>query len=159
MSLRKPPLSLQTRAFLALLGVLAVLLAAPWPRLQLILHVITVVALAPDPRSYLVTGLLAAAPGWALEGSLKLYPRLGGSPGAALTMALVAAFLAEHWPPDSRFRWMIRQLGLALGLFLFTQAMVYLAAGTMPSAKAWPWVVLSWPLWAYLTWRDQPARP
>lgn len=159
MALRRPPLSLQTRNFVALLGVLSVLLTAPWPRLQLILHVITVVALAPDPRGYLLTGLLAAASGWALEGSLKLYPRLGGSPWAALTLALVAAFLAEHWPPDSRFRWMIRQLGLALGLFLLTQVMVYLAAGTMPSAKTWLWVFISWPLWAYLTWRDQPARP
>ncbi|HJV23128.1 MAG TPA: hypothetical protein VJ570_10535 [Holophagaceae bacterium] len=159
MALRKPPLSLQARALVALMGVLAVLVTAPWPRLQLILHVLTVVALAPDPRSYLVTGLLASASGWALEGSLKLYPRLGGSPWAALTIALVAAFLAEHWPPESRFRWMIRLLGLAVGLFLLTQTMVFLAAGSLPTARPWAWVLLGWPLWAYLTWRDQPARP
>lgn len=159
MALRKPPLSLQARILFALMGVLSVLITAPWPRLQLILHVLTVVALAPDFRNYLITGLIASASGWALEGSLKLYPRLGGSPWAALTVALVAAFLAEHWPPDSRFRWMTRQLGLAFGLFLLTEGMVYLAAGSLPTGRPWLWVFGSWPVWAYLTWRDQPARP
>ncbi len=158
MALRKPPLSHPLRILVALLGVAGVLATAPWPRLQLIVHVITVVALAPDPRGYLATGLVAATSGWALEGSLKLYPRLGGSPWAALTIALIAAFLAEHWPPESRLRWMIRMLGLSLGLFLLTQGMVFLAAGSLPTARPWLWVFGTLPLWAYLAWRDQPAR-
>lgn len=158
MVLRRPPLSPGARVLLGLAGVLAVMAAAPWPRIQLVLHVVTVLVLAPDPRNYLASGLLAAASGWALEGSLKLYPRLGGTPWAALTLCLAATFLAEHWPPENQGRWWLRCLGLTLTLALLTTLMVRLAAGAWPALDAWAWPLGMLPLWAWLGWRLQPGR-
>lgn len=153
MALRRPALPVPTRALLGLAAVLLLFPLAPWPRLQLALHAAIVVALCVDPRSYLATALVAAASGWTLEGSLKLMPRMGGAPFAAMTVALLAAFLMEHWPPESRGPWILRCLALLVALLLLTHGAVRLASGPFgPLGTGWSLAFLLCPLWGWVTW-------
>jgi hypothetical protein len=158
MPVRRPALSVATRALVALVAILLLFPLAPWPRLQLALHAAIVVALCVDPRDYLVTALLAALSGWAVEGSLKLLPRLGGTPWAALTTALLAAFLAEHWPAETRWNWILRCAGLTVVLLLLTHLMVRWAAGPHGFGQGWSLVFLTLPLWAWQSWRLHEHR-
>ena len=46
-----------------------IFLSAPFPQVQIVLHAMLVLALAPRPGAALAGALWAVAAGWALEGS------------------------------------------------------------------------------------------
>jgi hypothetical protein len=151
MRLSEPTLLRQNLLCGAALGLL--FLTAPFPRLQLIVHALLVLALAPRAGAPLFGALWALVAGWALEGSLRLYPHLGGTAWADLSLALLAGWMAGRWPPEGPKGWMSRLAGLALLQVLLVHGAVRLAAGPHPWGFGWFWILLSLPLWGLLTWR------
>lgn len=143
------------RALAAAACVLGIAFLAPWPGPQALLHVALVLGFALDPESALLTALWAAAGGWALEGSLHIYPHLGGTAWADMTMALLARLLYREWPIDSLKGWMGRQILLALVWIPLMHLAVWIAAGPHLWGQGWTWVVLGLPLWGWLSWRWQ----
>jgi len=135
----------------AALGLL--ILCAPFPQLQLILHAMLVLALAPRTDRPLPTALWAAAAGWALEGALRLYPHLGGTAWANMTLALLAGWVGGRWPPEGLKGWLLRLVPLALLHALLVHGAVRLAAGPHPWGWGWAWVLLTVPIWGWLAWR------
>ena len=130
-----------------------VFLCAPFPRLQAVFHVMLVLALAPRVGAPLRTALWAAAGGWALEGAARLYPHLGGTPWADMTVALLVAWMAGRWPLENLRGWLAR-LGVLLLLHtLLMHGAVRLAAGPHPWGTGWAWALLSLPLWGWVLWR------
>lgn len=145
-----PPLR---RLLICLAALLLVFLLAPFPGPQALVHTALVLGLAVDPSSSLLTGVYAAAGGWALEGSLRLYPHLGGTPWADMTVALAAMALARGWPASSYKAWLARLLGLQLLHLLLVHLAVRLAAGPVAWGTSWLWPLLALPLWGWLVWR------
>ncbi len=143
------------RAFAAALCVLGLVLLAPWSGPQSLLHAALVLGFALDPASALLTALWAAAGGWALEGSLRIYPHLGGTAWADMTLALAARWLMLEWPVDSLKGWLGRQAALALVWILLVHLAVRIAAGPHLWGWTWAWVLLGLPFWGWLTWRWQ----
>ncbi len=159
MPVRRPALSVTTRALISGAAILAVFPLAPWPRVQLALHAAIVVAICVDPRNYLVSALLAAASGWVLEASLKLLPHLGGTAWAAMSVAILASFLAEHWPTETLNVWLLRCLGLTVVLLLATHLGLRIATGVPHHfGQGWSFAFVSLPLWAWQTWRLHDQR-
>ena len=142
-----PPL---LRALLVTAAVLLLILTSPFPGPQSILHAMLVLGLAVDPASSLLTGLYAGAAGWAVEGSLRIYPHLGGTAWADMTVALVAMGLVRGWPPETWKEWWPRLLGLHLLQILLVHLGVRLACGPTPWGSQWLWSLLSLPLWGWL---------
>jgi hypothetical protein len=130
-----------------------VFLSAPFPQVQLVLHGMLVLALAPRPGAPMASALWALAAGWALEISLRLYPHLGGTPWADMTLALLAGWMAGRWPLEGLKGWLVRLAGLSVLQVLVVHAAVALAAGSQPWGWGWFWILLSLPLWGWLTWR------
>jgi len=130
-----------------------VVLSAPFPALQAICHALLVLALAPRPGAPLAGALWAVAAGWALEGSLRLYPHLGGTAWADLTVVLLAGWMAGRWPLEGLKGWLARLAGLCVLHFLLVHGAVRLASGPHP----WGWhglgTLLTLPLWGWLAWR------
>ncbi len=145
-----PPL---LRALLVGAGVLLLILLAPLPGLQAIVHAMVVLGLAVDPASSLLTALYAAAAGWAVEGSLRMYPHLGGTAWADMSLALIAAALTRGWPVKTWKEWWPRLLLLHILQLLLVQVAVRIACGSAPWGTAWLWSLLSLPLWGWLLWR------
>lgn len=157
MSARHSPLPAKAEVF-AGLALVAVFLAAPWPNLQAVFHVLLVVGLAPQARAPLATGLLACAAGWVLEGTLRMVPRMGGAPLADLLVALAArALLAQ--PLGGRLGAFLGRYGVLAALL---GPLIHLFAwlGNGPHPWGWGWLVslLTVPLWGTLAWRLQ-RRP
>lgn len=150
-----PPL---LRALLVLAVLLLLALLAPFPGPQAILHAFLVLGLALDPNSALLTVLYAAAAGWTVEGSARMYPHLGGTAWADLSIALLAASLARGWLPKSWKDWWPRILLLHILQILFIHIAVRMACGPTPWGTGWLWSLLSLPLWAGLLWRWQRPR-
>jgi len=130
-----------------------VVLTAPFPRVQLLFHALLVLALAPRPGKPLSGALWAAAAGWALEGSLRLYPHLGGTAWADLSLALLAGWMAGRWPVEALKGWLARLAALSLLHALMVHGAVRLAAGPHPWGFGWLWTLLTVPLWGGLAWR------
>lgn len=130
-----------------------VFLCAPFPRLQAVVHVALVLALAPRAGSPLGSALWAAAGGWALEGTLRLYPHLGGTAWADMTLALLAGWMAGRWPLEGVKGWLSRLAGLVVAHTLLAHLAVRLAAGPHAWGPGWFWSLLSLPLWGWAAWR------
>jgi hypothetical protein len=132
--------------------------AAPWPSVQGVCHVFLVLGLAPQSASLLVACLWSAAAGWVLEGTLRIYPVLGGTAWADITLTILAAFLVKRWPVDRLWiRW--GQLAILAALHgLAVHAAVRLAAGPHSWGTGWIWGLASVPLWGTLVHRFQ-ERP
>jgi hypothetical protein len=146
------------------LALALVFLCAPFPRLQAVFHVMLVLALAPRIGAPLRTALWAAAGGWALEGALRLYPHMGGTPWADMTVALLAAWMAGRWPVENLKGWLARLAALAVLHTLLVHGAVRLAAGSHPWGSGWAWALASLPLWGWTIWRllyagASPRRP
>ena len=138
---------------LAALALALVFLCAPFPRLQAVFHVMLVVALAPRAGAPLRTALWAAAGGWALEGTLRLYPHLGGTPWADMTVALLAAWMAGRWPLESLRGWLARLAALAVLQVALVHGAVRLASGPHAWGSGWAWALLTLPFWGWALWR------
>ena len=143
------------QAMAAVAMVLGTALLAPWPGPQSLVHVALVLGFALDPASALLTAVWAAAGGWVLEGTHRIYPHLGGTPWADTTVALLARWLLLEWPVDSLKAWMGRQAVLAGLWILLVHLAVRLAAGPHIWGWTWAWVLLGLPLWGWITWRWQ----
>jgi hypothetical protein len=130
-----------------------IFLSAPFPGIQVILHAMLVLALAPRSGDPLLGALWALAAGWTLEGSLRLYPHLGGTAWADLTLTLLAGWMAGRWPLEGLKGWLARLASLSLLHALLMHGAVRLAAGPHPWGLGWFWALLSVPLWGWLTWR------
>lgn len=143
-----------TRQHLLCAVVLGLLfLSAPFPGLQPVLHAMLVLALAPRPGAPLGGALWALAAGWALEGSLRLYPHLGGTAWADMTLTLLAGWMAGRWPLEGLKGWLLRLGALSVVHALAIHGAVRLAAGPHP----WGWdgllAVLTVPVWGWISWR------
>lgn len=136
-----------------------VFLCAPFPWLQSVVHILLVLALAPRAGSPLSGALWAGAAGWALEGSLRLYPHMGGTAWADMTLALVAGWMAGRWPLEGVKGWLARLAGLLVAHALLVHLAVRLASGPHPWGFGWLWALLSLPLWGWAVWRLMYSGP
>lgn len=138
---------------LAALTLGLVFLCAPFPRLQAVFHLILVLALAPRPGAPLRAALWAAAGGWALEGAARLFPHMGGTAWADMTVALLAGWMAGRWPIEHLRGWLARLAVLLLLQTVLAHGAVRLAAGPHPWGSGWAWALLTLPLWGWVLWR------
>lgn len=147
-----PPIRHALAMALALGGIF---FAAPWPSVQGVFHAFLVLGLAPQSASLLLACLWSAAAGWLLEGTLRIYPVLGGTAWANITLTIVAAFLVKRWPVDRLWiRW--GQLAILAALHvLAVHAAVRLASGPHGWGTGWIWGLASIPLWGTLVHRFQ----
>lgn len=132
-----------------------VFLLAPWPGPQGIPHAFLVLGLAPLFRSPLVGALWAAAAGWALEGSLRIYPHLGGTAFANLNLCLMVHFLWILWPPHRRLVGLAQLAGLTLLHLLAVHLCVHVAAGAHHWGTSWIWALAALPAWGMISLRLQ----
>jgi hypothetical protein len=151
MRLQAPALLRQNLLCAAALGLL--FLSAPFPQAQAVIHALLVLALAPRAGEPLAGALWALAAGWSLEGTLRLYPHLGGTAWADLTLVLLAGWMAGRWPVEALKGWLARLAGLCVLHALLVHGAVALAAGSHPWGWAWLWTLLTVPLWGWLAWR------
>jgi hypothetical protein len=151
MRLPAPTATRQNLLCAAALGL--IFLSAPFPQVQPIFHATLVLALAPRAGASLVAALWALAAGWTLEGSLRLYPHLGGTAWADLTLTLLTGWMAVRWPLESLKGWLVRLASLSLLHTLLVHGAVRMAAGPHPWGYGWLWTLLSIPLWGWISWR------
>ena len=152
-----PSLARQNLLCAAALGL--IFLSAPFPQIQLVLHAMLVLALAPRPGAPLAGALWALAAGWAMESSLRLLPHLGGTAWADLTVTLLAGWMAGRWPLGGLWGWLARLAGFSLLLTLLVHGAVRVATAPHPWGWGWLWTLLSLPLWGWLIWRLLHAGP
>ena len=152
-----PSATRQTLLCAAALGL--VVLCAPFPRVQPVVHALLVLALAPRPGAPLATARWAVAGGWMAESTLRLHPHLGGTAWADLSVALLAAWMAGRWPLEGLKGWMARLAALLVLHTLLVHGAVRLAAGPHPWGLGWLWAGLSLPLWGWAAWRLMHAAP
>ena len=157
MRISAPSLTRQNLLCAAALGL--VVLCAPFPRLQPIVHVMLVLALAPRAGSPLSGVLWAGAAGWALEGSLRTYPHLGGTAWADMTLALFMGWTSGRWPLEGLKGWLGRLVALLFAHTLLVHWAVRLASGPHPWGFGWLWAGLTLPLWGWAVWRLMYCGP
>ena len=144
------------RFLLALICLGAIHFLAPWPGPQAVLHIFLVLGLAPGFRSPLVGMCWAAAGGWVLEGTLRLYPHLGGTPFADMLICLLAFSLALRWPPHTLKPFWGRQAALLVLHTLLANLCVSFASGSHRWGTGWLWSLVLIPAWATLALRLHP---
>jgi hypothetical protein len=144
------------RTVLALLVLGSIHYSAPWPGPQSMLNAFLALGLAPGFNSALVGVAWAAAGGWVLEGTLRMYPHLGGTAFANMLACLTAYALVLRWPPHTLKPYWGRQAVLVLGHALLIHGSVRFAAGPHPWGSGWLWSLLLIPLWATLALRLHP---
>lgn len=150
-----PPIRHTLAALLALGGIF---FTAPWPSVQGVFHVFLVLGLAPQSGILLLACLWSAAGGWLLEGTLRLYPVLGGTAWANITLTLASVYLLKRWPAERLWiRW--GQLAILAVLHgLAVHGGVRMASGPHPWGTGWIWGLVTVPLWGTLVHRFQ-GRP
>jgi hypothetical protein len=132
---------------------LLIFLTAPFPHVQIVLHAMLVLGISQRADSPVLTALFAALAGWALEGSLRMYPHLGGTAWANLSIALAGVFLARRWPAEGLGVWMARLGGLHVFQILLTHVMVQIACGPHLWGRTWITSLLTLPLWGWISWK------
>ncbi len=135
-------------ALLAMLSLGAIHQTAPWPGIQAVLHAFLVLGLAPEFRSSLVGVLWAAAAGWVLEGSLRLYPHLGGTALANMIVCLLVGWTLRQWPPRAVRAYWARLGAFAVLHIVLVHGMVFFAAGSHAWGTGPIWTLLLIPAWA-----------
>ena len=143
-------------------ALLLVLLSAPFPRVQALLHLALVVALAPRAATPWPYALWALAAGWGVEGSSRLVPHMGGTAWADLTLLLLASWSAGRWPVETFRDWLSRLAALTVLHVVLAHIAVGIASGPHLWGWGWLWALLSLPLWGWITWRlvhPAPATP
>ncbi len=136
----------------------AVHFTSPWPIVQAVVHVFLVLGLAPEFRSPLVGVCWAGLAGWVLEGSLRLYPHLGGTALANMIVCLLVTWTLNRWPPrETRFYW-----GRMAVFTILHTALVHLtvrvAAGPHPWDSGAFWALVLLPVWATLAFKIYRPR-
>ena len=144
------------RFILALLCLAGIHLTAPWPGIQAILHTFLVLGLAPGFNAPLTGMLWAAAGGWVLEGTLRIYPHMGGTALANMLVCLLAYGLLLRWPPHTAKPFWGRQAALVIIHSLLVHTVVRLTCGPHAWGTGWLWSLLLIPFWATLALRLHP---
>lgn len=125
----------------------------PWSGIQSAFNAFLVLGLAPSFNSPLTGASVAAASGWILEGTLKIYPHLGGTAFANILMCLLAFNLLLRWPPhDLRIYWW-RQAILVAVHTLVVHLSVSFAAGPHIWGNGWFWSSILIPIWGTIAMR------
>ena len=141
------------RFFLSIFCLACVHYTTPWPGIQSAFNVFLVLGLAPSFNSPLIGASLAAGSGWILEGTLKMYPHLGGTAFANMLVCLLAFNLLLRWPPhDLRVYWW-RQVILVAVHTLVVHLSVNLAAGPHIWGYGWLWSSILIPIWGTIAMR------
>ena len=155
----RPASILVRQLLLALLSLGAIHQTAVWPGVQAVFHVFLVLAVAPEFHSPLVGALWAAAGGWVLEGTLRMYPHMGGTALANMIVCLLAGWSLVQWPPSSSRHYWIRLGAFTVLHYLLVHATVLVAAGvhTWGAEQAWALVLL--PLWGTVAFRLHSPHP
>jgi hypothetical protein len=144
------------RFVLALLCLAGIQFTAPWPGPQAVLNTFLVLGLGPGFASPLAGMAWAAAAGWVLEGSLRLYPHLGGTAFGNMLACLLAFSLLLRWPPHTLKPFWGRQAVLVVVHTLLVQGAISFAAGAHAWGYGWLWSLLLIPAWATLALRLHP---
>jgi len=144
------------RFILGLLCLGGIHYTAPWPGAQAVLNSFLVLGLAPGFQSPLSGLAWAAAGGWVLEGTLRLYPHLGGTAFGNMLACLLAFSLVLRWPPHSLKPYWGRQAVLVLIHTLLVQLSVSFAAGSHSWGTGWLWSLVLVPAWATVALRLHP---
>jgi len=144
------------RFLLAVLCLGGIHYTAPWPGPQAVLNTFLVLGLAPGFRSPLSGILWAAAGGWVLEGTLRLYPHLGGTAFGNMLACLLAFSLLLRWPPHALKPYWGRQAVLVIVHALLIHFSVRFAAGPSAWGTGWLWSLILIPAWATLALRLHP---
>jgi hypothetical protein len=138
---------------LTVLSLGAVHQTAAWPGVQAVFHAFLVLGLAPEFRSPLLGALCAAAAGWVLEGSLRMYPHMGGTALANMIVCLLVGWTLIQWPPQSSKPYWIRMAAFAVLHILLVRGFVLLAAGSHNWGTGPLWTLLLVPLWATVAFK------
>jgi hypothetical protein len=144
------------RFFLTLICLGAIHYAAPWPGVQATLNAFLTLGLAPGFTSPLAGICWAAAGGWVLEGTLRLYPHMGGTALGNMLACFLAYGLLIRWPPHSLKPYWGRQAALVLLHALLVHLSVRLASGPHVWGTGWLWSLLLVPIWASVSLRLHP---
>ena len=144
------------RFLLALVCLGGIHYTAPWPGPQAVLNTFLVLGLGPGFASPLAGMAWAAAGGWVLEGTLRLYPHLGGTAFGNMLTCLLAFSLLLRWPPHSLKPYWGRQAALVIVHALLIHGSVRFAAGPHAWGTGWLWSLLLIPAWATLALRLHP---
>ncbi len=144
------------RHAIALVALVGIHFTAPWPGLQAMFHVFLVLGLAPGFPSLLQGLLWSALAGWVLEGSLRVYPHLGGTALGNMVATMLVYWLLLQWPPHSRKPYWGRQAAMVLIHAILVHTTVRIAAGPHTWGFGWLWALVTIPLWASLALRLHP---
>jgi hypothetical protein len=144
------------RFILGLLCLGGIHFLAPWPGPQAVINSFLVLGLGPGFTSPLIGMGWAAAGGWVLEGTLKMYPHLGGTAFGNMMACLLAFGLVLRWPPHALKPYWGRQAVLVLIHTLLVHFSVAFAAGSHAWGTGWLWSFLLIPAWATLAQRLHP---
>ena len=144
------------RFLLAVLCLGGIHYTAPWPGPQAVLNTFLVLGLAPGFNSPLAGMAWAAAGGWVLEGTLRLYPHLGGTAFGNMLACLLAFVLLLRWPPHTLKPYWGRQAVLVIVHALLIHGSVRFAAGPHAWGTGWLWSLVLIPAWATLALRLHP---
>lgn len=126
---------------------------AAWPGAQAVIHAFLVLGLAPEFRSPLIGACWAAVAGWVLEGSLRMYPHMGGTALANMIVCLLVAWTLIQWPPRSTKPYWARMGAFAVLHILLVRWMVLLAAGSHDWGTGPIWTLLLIPVWATVAFK------
>lgn len=141
------------RITLSCLSLSAVWFLAPWSGPQAIVHVLLVLGLASGFRTSLVAALWAASAGWMLEGSLRSYSHLGGTPLADIFACLLAQSLFRRVSTQNPLPFWGRMAALVVCHTILVHFCVSWASGSHAWGTDWLWALLSIPLWGTLVMR------
>ena len=151
--MNRRPAATSVRPLLALLSLGVVHQTAVWPGLQAVIHAFLDLGLAPEFRSPLIGVFWAAAAGWVLEGSLRMYPHMGGTALANMLVCLLVAWTLIQWPPRSSRHYWARMGAFAVLHILLVRGLVFLAAGAHVWGTGPVWTLLLVPLWASVSFK------
>jgi len=147
------------RVLLALLSLGAIHQLSPWPGPQWAFMAFLVLGLAAGFKSPVVAMLWSAAAGWLLEGSLRMYPHMGGTALANMVLCLIAQWHFRNRPPEHRNSHWGQMAAFTLALALLVHALVRYAAGPHAWGWGWLWALVTVPLWGTLSMRLQSHAP
>ena len=136
------------RFLLSIFCLIGIHFTAPWPNLQSIIYTFLVLGLIPSFDSPLTGIIWAAISGWTIEGTLRLYPKMGGTAFASMLTYLLIFNLFIRWPPNNlKSYWGIQAILVVIHA-LFIHLFVKLIVGPHAWGSNWLWSFISIPIWA-----------
>lgn len=149
----RPAPTLVRQVLIAALCLGAIHQTAVWPAIQSIFLVFLVLGVAPEFHSPLVGALWAAAAGWVLEGTLRMYPHMGGTALANMIVCLIAAWTLVQWPPLSSRHYWLRLAAFTVVHYFLVHGLVLVAAGIHTWGLDQAWALATVPLWGTLAFK------